>query len=1383
MVDSAPKSVNDRFIVDSVQSRLIGPANVCSVWLNGSKFTCLLDTGSVASLIPRTLYDISLQGVELKEVPAEVRLTSATGDFLHLIGYVEVDVQLGTNMKSISGLFLVYDVGPQREKDERVIIGTNLLESLKGSVGEDVRDLDAVVSGTLRSLPIQPDCLGIARNKGYIVDVPAMTEQTFMGVLKVSAFPRKRTVVATPLNRNSLPRAAQAVPVLFEVPANSTTVSVPVRVRNCDTRPIRIPQNCPVYNVQRVMEVIELPDKPNEQLTQQDREFIDLFDLSGIPEPSRRALVGLLLLKREAFALSDKELGRCSLFPHRISLTDEQPFKEKYRRIPPQHFDKVKLLFQEMLDAGVIRHSFSPWASTVTIATKKSGEPRICVDYRRLNGRTIRDSYGLPRISDTLDSLCGAKVFSSLDLLSGYWQCEVDEASKLYTAFTAGPLGFYEWNRLPFGLINSGATFQRTMERVLKDLLDKEVLVYIDDVVIFSKDVRSNLERLTRVFDKLIEQGLRLKPSKCKFLCSEISYLGHSVSGDGIRKDPDKLVALDEIPEPNNVKELRRFIGLVSYFRKFVPHFAERARPLTDLLRGYSNRKGQRKQNKEREKRLWHWGEMESSSFQDLKNCLKNDVCLKFADYSKDFVLQIDASRSGLGACLLQSDDSGELRPISFASRRTSDTEVNYPAHKLEFLALKWAVTDKFKDYLTGSRFVVRSDSNPLLYVMKSAVLDAVGQRWCASLADYDFTVEYKPGVQNRVADCMSRVYAETLDDPQQWRSWAESRTLDSSVVQSVLNVDFVGTNRKGVRIREHTFVDEVVGHVMSDPEKLIITQPSIVDESHLLQEVCETEPTPVSVQDWGQKQRDDPVLSRVIDLIQSDKRIKVVDPEVFLYLRHRRNLRLDEGVLYHVSGSSKRVVVPPSMRRDLFKLYHGRSVHAGTERTHETLRERFFWPRMYTQCAQWVSECMICLRRKRLPESNRTKVASRPETSRPFEIVAIDFLSVDSRARSRFKILTVVDEFSRYAFAIPVRGETAKEAAKKLFDTVFTQFGFPEQIHSDQGKGFVGRVFKELLRIGGVKQSVGVPHNPRSNAITERVNQTFLNLLGTLSAESKSKWHQHLNAMTYVYNTTVHETTGETPFYLMFLRKPRLPVDFLLSLPSEGTEIESLPEFLEDRTRVMAETFKKVMDRVRSQRIRHHMRYDRKLPMVIRDLKSGDIVLIKKHYRLQKLDDRWEPEPYVVVRQPNTEIPVYEVRGISSGVVKVLHRNHLLYVSSEKETERPESVKHKAVCKPEPTGVESESESESSEDEFVDCPENKVESEAESSDSESEEESPRSDTTDSEEELAESEPSTPPEDEPPVRESQRSNKGVPPNYYGYSMFSWLPRAQRAIEV
>lgn len=472
----------------------------------------------------------------------------------------------------------------------------------------------------------------------------------------------------------------------------------------------------------------------------------------------------------EVFACHDLDFGHTTKTKHHIRLHDETPFKHKARPIHPKDIQAIRKHLQELLDAGVIRESESPFSSPIVVVRKKNGEVRLCIDYRKLNLQTIKDAYALPNLEETFSALTGSRWFSVLDLKSGYYQIELEEIDKPKTAFVC-PMGFWEFNRMPQGVTNAPSTFQRLMEHCMGDINLKEVLVFIDDLIVFSATLEEHEKRLLRVLQCLKDYGLKLSPEKCKFFQTSVRYLGHIVSANGVEMDPDKIKALKTWPSPTNLKELRSFLGFAGYYRRFIKDFSKIVKPLNNLTSGYPPlRKTKKTQETKgqylnpREPFKQRWTTTCQQAFDEIIDKLTSAPILGFADPKLPYILHTDASTTGLGAALYQ-EQEGIMRPIAFASRGLSLSERRYPAHKLEFLALKWAVTEKFQDYLYGSPFRAVTDSNPLTYVLTTAKLDAASYRWLSALSTYTFSLKYRAGKLNLDADGLSRCPHEVTAD------------------------------------------------------------------------------------------------------------------------------------------------------------------------------------------------------------------------------------------------------------------------------------------------------------------------------------------------------------------------------------------------------------------------------------------------------------------------------------------------------------------------------------------------------------------------------------------------------------------------------------------
>ena len=605
---------------------------------------------------------------------------------------------------------------------------------------------------------------------------------------------------------------------------------------------------------------------------------------------------------------------------------------------------------------------------------------------RKLNNRTIKDGYSLPRIEDTLDCLHGAVWFSTLDLKSGYWQVELEEEAKPLTAFTVGPLGFWECEHMPFGLTNAPATFQRLMESCLGELHLNWCIIYLDDIIVFSRTPEEHIHRLRAVFEKLKAAGLKLKPSQCDFFEKEIKYLGHVVSEQGVSTDPDKIKAVTEWPQPTAVTEVRSFLGFVSYYRRFIPNFSKVAKPLNKLLQNLEGTPSQKKKFKV------HWGPEQQEAFGTLQGLCTESPVLAYADFKAPFILHTDASGEGLGAVLYQVQE-GKQRVIAYASRSLSKSEKNYPVHKLEFLALKWAITDKFHEYLYGSQFQVYTDNNPLIYVLHTAKLDATGHRWVAALSNYTFSIIYKLGKGHKDADTLSHI------------RWPEAMELDSQTVHAVC---------EGVQA-PHGKVETLCqgAHVVDALSK-------------------DRAPSGMTSLEWCHIQTQDPILSQIIGEIHNKSlgkmKIKMGMPsELKALIRNGPQLILKHGVLYkkaRVNARTKHLlVIPQSYRQRAMEGCHDQVRHLGQDRVLDLLRDRFYWPGMHADVISYINSCPRCLRRK--SQQGKAPLLN-IETSQPLELIHLDYLKIEPSKGNIENVLVITDHFTRYAQAFPSKTQTA---------------------------------------------------------------------------------------------------------------------------------------------------------------------------------------------------------------------------------------------------------------------------------------------------------------------------------------------------------------------
>ena len=427
---------------------------------------------------------------------------------------------------------------------------------------------------------------------------------------------------------------------------------------------------------------------------------------------------------------------------HKIPTGDANPVRLPPYRVPHAYRQVLKQELEDMMKRKIIEPSVAEWSSPIVLVGKKDGTMRLCVDYRRLNELTTSDAYPMPRVDDIIDRVGRANYFSTLDLTKGYWQVPVEETDRPKTSFST-PSGLYQFTMMPFGLKGAPATFQRLMDRVITGL-DGFVSAYLDDVIIFSDTFESHLNQLQQVLTRLKEAGLTAKPQKCNLGADHCQYLGHIIGRGIIQPQQDKVQSVKEFPIPKSKKDVRAFLGLVGYYRKFIPHFSTVAVTLTDLTRKAAPT-------------VVQWNSRCQKAFDTLKNSLCESPLLHGPDFSKQFILQTDASERGIGAVLSQNDDDQQEHPVAFFSKKLLPREERYSTIEKECLAIKLGI-QAFKVYLLGRPFQVQTDHRALMWLNRVKDKTSRLTRWSIALQPFDFTIKHRVGKANANADALSRI-------------------------------------------------------------------------------------------------------------------------------------------------------------------------------------------------------------------------------------------------------------------------------------------------------------------------------------------------------------------------------------------------------------------------------------------------------------------------------------------------------------------------------------------------------------------------------------------------------------------------------------------------
>jgi len=838
---------------------------------------------------------------------------------------------------------------------------------------------------------------------------------------------------------------------------------------------------------------------------------IDLTD-ADLLEEQKQQMAAFLLSHRDIFATNMSELGVTHLQEMTIDTGINPPVKQRPYRVAPHMKDEIDRQVEEMLENHIIRPSISPYASPVVMVKKKSGDYRFAIDYRRLNDITTTINYPLPRFEDVTDIIGNASMFSVMDLMSGFWQIPVAEESKPKTAFICHS-GLYEFERVPFGLKNSPVVFQNVMESALRGLHYKTALVYVDDIIAFSKDFETHLQNLAEIFDHLRAANLRLKPSKCHFAVKEVVYLGHVISKQGVSPDPAKVKLVKEFPVPQTQRDVRAFLGLANYYRKFVKNFSAIATPLNKLLSKDTP---------------FQWTDECQKAFDILKHALTEAPILVYPNFDKQFILYTDASSTAISYILGQLDDEGRERVISYSGRGLKPTEKRWSISERECLAVVEGIKT-FKVYLANKKFLVKTDHSAIQFLKK--VKDPTGRlgRWMIFLQSYDFDVEYKPGKVHGNADSLSRRRYPDTPEGQEEDEVGELPFLYKCTLSPATE----------------SFSQENIDNIQWSTERdyfVNTLEPSMIRSL----------------------QRKDAQLKQMIDYLENSTLPEDSKVARRLALDAQDHI-LDDDILYHLwyprgTGTRsdrviKQLVVPVSLRNEVLLSFHDSLIagaHQGVDRTYQNIRLRYFWPNMYADVTDYVKSCLDCQQSKRYYGAAKPPLCPLPIPTL-FQRLHIDFLGPLETTPEGYKyILLIVDAYSKWPEAFPLASTDATEVAWVLYREIFCRYGAPDMLLSDRGQNFMSKLITELCAIFQVTRLRTSSYHAQTNAQCERFNSFLASSLRTLCGKGTNDWAKKIPAILSAYRVTpCTQSTQFSPYFLLFKKECRLPLDVTLIPPN----------------------------------------------------------------------------------------------------------------------------------------------------------------------------------------------------------------------------------------
>lgn len=899
----------------------------------------------------------------------------------------------------------------------------------------------------------------------------------------------------------------------------------------------------------------------------------------------RTSLESLCAKYADVFYIEGEPLTFNNKIKHKINTTDEIPVYTKTYRYPFVHRQEVQDQISNMLKQGIIRPSQSAWSSPIWVVPKKSDASgktkwRIVVDFRKVNEKTIDDKYPIPNINDVLDKLGKCQYFTTLDLASGFYQVQMDNTDIHKTAFNVEH-GHFEFLRMPMGLKNSPATFQRVMDDVLKDLLNVVCLVYLDDIIIFSVSLQEHMVNLEKVFKRLRESNFKVQLDKSEFLKLETVYLGHIINKDGIKPNPDKIAAIQKFPLPRTSTEIKRFLGLLGYYRKFIPDFAHITKPMTQCLKKGSKINPQDHDYIE--------------CFEKCKTLLTNDPILQYPDFSKDFILTTDASNLALGAVLSQGN-IGSDKPIAYASRTLNSSELNYSTIEKELLAIVWA-TKYFRPYLYGRKFKIVTDHRPLQWVMSLKEPGSRLTRWRLKLCEYNFTTVYKQGKSNTNADALSRIELNNEDtnsiavnptenSPSLSGSTTASAnsstdTASSCKLRNDSNIDTLTTRHIDNSTTDTASLSSITVHtnlenpileipICEEPLNKFTKQVKFTVVGDMKKRPSITKPfethTCTNIQ-LSESNLEKDVIEAIKQHV--NPRVKtglIVNPLSWMYkiipIIQNKFKSLSMNIIF--TKVELENVKEYFRQQEIIKRYHeGKTNHRGITETYLALSVKYFWPKMKDSISVYIKECHLCGQAKYDRNPIRQKFNIVPPPSRPLELVHIDLFTVQNE-----KYLTIVDAFSKYAQAYHLRDGTAVSVVQALL--VFsTHHGLPLTIISDQGTEFNNQIFNEFIRLHKIQHHKVLAHAPNENGMIERLHSSILEHLRILKLERQNE--PISNLMPYAilgYNSSIHSFTKCRPLDLITGHfDPRDPLDVNI------TE-HLLQQYLQEHRKKMQQVF-----------------------------------------------------------------------------------------------------------------------------------------------------------------------------------------------------------------
>ena len=1157
--------------------------------INGHNSYFLVDTGCDTCILPARLAN----GLLLQE--RKSILKAANGTTINSEGVVELSFALDD--QTFHCFFVVTP-----DVDE-IIIGQSFIRVHKVSWLFDTNTI--VIDGRSHLLHInsQPACCRRILMADNVV-VPPLSQVTITAQAPIRTWSSVAThcILDTTEPINGLFIARSIV--------SPTSAKVPLTICNTRNTPLTIHKGIQL-GMTEPTEAVEYRTPEEPAMSIRDIEIQRIIEQiiaslpSDLTEEHRQHLSNVLFKYSHCLSLNEFDLGFTDLVEHTIDTGNAAPIRQTLRRQPLAYQAQIDEHVQQMLKAGVIIPSTSPWSSNVCLVKKRDGKLRFAIDYRHLNAITTIPAYPMPRVDSCLDCLGNSAWYTTMDLRAAFWQVKQSQKDAPKTAFVTRT-GCYQFTRLPFGLSGSPGLFQRLADLIFSGLTWEALLVFLDDIIIFGSTIEQHIERIEHVFQRLSTAGLKITPAKCHFFKKQVTFLGFNISQQGIQTDPSKTEAIVQWPTPTNVKQVRSFCATINYYRKHIHQFSIIAAPLFDL---------------QKKKSRFIWTAEHDRAFNTLKMRLTTAPVLAIFDPTKPTLVDCDASGSGLGAVLSQMVD-GQERVVAYASRTLNTAERNYSITKRELLGVIFALK-QFRQYVLGIHFVLRTDHEPLRHLQSLKDPPAQMGRWLDRIQEFQFKVEHRAGSHHGNADGLSRRHDESR--------------LETDVETSPAFTQYRSLNKLGVAaIHEH------------------ITHNSLPLRDHLLLDV-----------DWAAEQRNDLDISPIYKAISHSTNEPPTSQFISTsaatknLLAQWQSLTMVNNVLYRTWLDADRnikwlqVIVPFKLQEAFIIACHAGMTggHLGPRKTAHQVQRRAYFQGWRSKSYRICRQCTACASHFR--GKIKHQACMQPMlTGNPMEKIGIDLCGPFPKSYdNKVYILTCTDYFSKWTECIPLQDKQAHTVAKALVDNVFTRLGCPWEIVSDQGPEFDNALLKSLCERFHITKLRTTAYHPNANGVAERMHRTLNSMMGRVVSEQQTDWTDYLQPLMCAYRAAIHSSTGYSPNFIIMGREINMPLDIIIQTPSESTVTSDA--YVDRVQRILHDCHWKVREQLQTTTVINKRYYDLKATKT--RYKIGDWVWFYKPRHLPSRCPKWErlySGPYRIMKTFNNVNVVIQQSASSQPIV-----------------------------------------------------------------------------------------------------------------------------------